>query len=214
MTCIYKFWFIIRNEFILCGSGDRINLSEIMGKKILFYHKNPLLKCDWLQNIIVFSEKKKFKQRLTDILRGISALEKKTDFIIKSYGHTKSEKIQLHQICKNWKETEPKVFLRYLLIGIDISSSSTHHGFVGIQNSLRLNCIETSLMAKCKGLTIWILFDLKIIILFCESGQSLPNILKLTKSGWGVNTLFQYISIAIKLRGKISNWLVYKLCVK
>lgn len=117
--------------------------------------------------------KKKIKQRLTDILRGISALEKKTDFIIKSYGHTKSEKIQLHQICKNWKETEPKVFLRYLLIGIDISSSSTHHGFVGIQNSLRLNCIETSLMAKCKGLTIWILFDLKIIILFCESGQSL-----------------------------------------
>lgn len=83
MTCIYKFWVIIRNEFILCGSGDRINLREIMGKKISFYHKNPLLKCGWLQNITVFSEKKK---------------KAKTEWCIKSDSSIREDSLYL----KNW----------------------------------------------------------------------------------------------------------------
>ena len=49
----------------------------------------------------------------------------------------KSEKIQHHLICKYWKETKPKVFLRYFLLGIEITSSYMYHEFLGILNILK-----------------------------------------------------------------------------
>lgn len=92
--------------------------------------------------IYLFFLKKKNQQRLLywEIapleISHISKIDSKIKKVMDIYIN-KSEKIQHHLICKNWKETKSKVFLRYFLLGIEITSSSMYHEFLGILNILK-----------------------------------------------------------------------------
>lgn len=69
---------------------------------------------------------------ISHILKIDSIIKKKLWIYINKF-----EKIQHHLICKNWKEIESKVFLRYFLLGIEIASSYMYHEFLGILNILK-----------------------------------------------------------------------------
>lgn len=139
---------------------------KIIGKRISFYHKNPLLKFEWLQNTSVFPEKK--IQAKTEWYIEIPPLQishiSKIDSTIK---------IKVMAIYKIWEDSttsnmqelerdcEPKVFLRYLLLGIEITSSYMSWIFRYTKYN-KIQLYWDILVYMYRGLAYMNLFDLKI----------------------------------------------------
>lgn len=57
-TSINTWVIILRDECIISGSGDRISLNENHEERSSFSHKNPILKFEQLQNIVVLTGEK------------------------------------------------------------------------------------------------------------------------------------------------------------